>query len=83
MTKVLRVSPIYKCIGLCDADLLDNGTRHPNLVLMKIAGFLLDNHILFELILDPNADLKRYDYVFMSCVFTFTKLLFITYFAKL
>ena len=74
MTKVLRVSPIYKCIGLCDADLLDNGTRHPNLVLMKIAGFLLDNHILFELILDPNADLKRYDYVFMSCVFTFTKL---------
>ena len=53
--KASRVPPIYKCIGLCDADLLDNGTRHPNLVLMKIAGFLFDNHILFELILDPKA----------------------------
>lgn len=70
--KALRVSPIYRCIGLCDADLLDNGTRHPNLVLMKIAGFLSDNHILFELILDPKADLNRYEHVFMSRVFTFT-----------
>lgn len=26
-------------IGLVDADLLCNGTRHPNLVLMKLAGF--------------------------------------------
>ena len=45
--KPLKVPAMYKCIGLCDADLLDNGTRHPNLVLMKIAGFLFDNHILF------------------------------------
>ena len=29
---------IYK-IGLVDADLLNGGTRHPNLVLLKIAGF--------------------------------------------
>lgn len=72
--KSLRVSPVYRCIGLCDADLLDNGTRHPNLVLMKIAGFLSDNHILFELILDPKTDLNRYDHVFMSRVFTFTHL---------
>ena len=72
--KALRIPPIYKCIGLCDADLLDNGTRHPNLVLMKIAGFLSDNHILFELILDPKTDLNRYDHVFMSRVFTFTHL---------
>ena len=56
--KSLRVSPVYRCIGLCDADLLDNGTRHPNLVLMKIAGFLSDNHILFELILDPKTGLS-------------------------
>ena len=27
-------------IGLVDADLLDNGTRHPNLALLKIAGLL-------------------------------------------
>ncbi len=72
--KTLRVPKMYKCIGLCDADLLDNGTRHPNLVLMKIAGLLYDNHVLFELILDKNADLSRYDHIFMSRVFTFTRL---------
>ena len=72
--KALRVPPMYKCIGLCDADLLDNGTRHPNLVLMKIAGFLFDNNILFELILDPKANLDRYNHVFMSRVFTFIHL---------
>ena len=32
-----------KHIGLIDADLLDGGTRHPNLVLLKIAGYLKDN----------------------------------------
>ena len=32
----------YK-IGLVDADLLCNGTRHPNLALLKIAGYLRDN----------------------------------------
>ena len=34
-------------IGLVDADLLDGGTRHPNLALLKIAGFLHDNNIPF------------------------------------
>lgn len=71
--KVLRIPPVYKCIGLVDADLLDNGTRHPNLALLKIAGYLYDNNILFELVLDKNADISRYDEVFMSKVFTFTK----------
>ena len=28
-----------KTIGIIDADLLDNGTRHPNLALMKISGY--------------------------------------------
>ncbi len=60
-------------IGLVDADLLDNGTRHPNLTLLKIAGFLNDNHISFELILDADADISRYDEIYMSKVFTFTK----------
>ena len=60
--KALRIPPIYKCIGLCDADLLDNGTRHPNLVLMKIAGFLFDNHIPFELILEQKVHLDRYEH---------------------
>ena len=74
MINVLRVPPMYKCIGLVDADLLDNGTRHPNLTLLKIAGLLYDNHVLFELILDPKADISRYTIIYMSRVFTFTKL---------
>lgn len=61
-------------IGLVDADLLDNGTRHPNLVLLKIAGFLNDNHIPFELILDPKADISKYDRIYLSRVFSFTKM---------
>lgn len=61
-------------IGLVDADLLDNGTRHPNLVLLKLAGFFHDNGILFELILDPRANTSQYTRIYMSCVFTFTKL---------
>ena len=60
-------------IGLADADLLDNGTRHPNLVLLKIAGFLKDNNIEFELILDTEADTIKYSRIYLSKVFTFTK----------
>lgn len=65
---------MYKCIGLVDADLMDNGTRHPNLVLLKIAGFLYDNHIRFELITEDNINLSRYSHIYMSRVFTFTTL---------
>lgn len=65
---------MYKCIGLIDADLLDKGSRHPNLALLKIAGFLFDNHIPFELILDYNSDFHRYERIYLSKVFTFTKL---------
>ena len=61
-------------IGLVDADLLDGGTRHPNLALLKIAGFLFDNSIEFELIEDSNADISKYTRVYLSKVFTFTKL---------
>ena len=60
-------------IGLVDADLLDNGSRHPNLALLKIAGFLNDNGVDFELILDSNADISKYDEIYMSKVFTFSK----------
>ena len=61
-------------VGLVDADLLDNGTRHPNLVLLKIAGFLNDNHVPFHLILDSEEDISKYDRIFISRVFTFTSM---------
>lgn len=68
MAKALKT---YK-IGLVDADLLNGGTRHPNLVLMKIAGYLHDNNISFELLIEPNHSIVEYDYIYMSKVFTFT-----------
>ena len=61
-------------VGLIDADLLDHGTRHPNLALLKIAGFLNDNNILFNLIKDSNESSEKYDIIFLSKVFSFTKL---------
>ena len=61
-------------VGLVDADLLDNGTRHPNLVLLKIAGFLHDNSIPFHLILDQDEDISKYDRIFLSRVFSFTSM---------
>lgn len=61
-------------IGLVDADLLCNGTRHPNLALLKIAGYLRDNGIPYELIIDKNANINNYTRIYLSKVFTFTKL---------
>ena len=61
-------------IGLVDADLLCNGTRHPNLVLMKIAGFLHDNNVDFKLIIDQDEDISQYKYIYISRVFTFTQM---------
>jgi len=61
-------------IGLVDADLLCNGTRHPNLVLLKIAGFLHDNNVDFKLIIDQDEDISIYHIVYISRVFTYTKM---------
>ena len=61
-------------IGLVDADLLCNGTRHPNLVLMKLAGFFKDNGIEFKLIIDQDEDITPYKYIYVSRVFTFTQM---------
>lgn len=75
-------------IGLVDADLLCNGTRHPNLALLKIAGFFRDNGFIrktiemeplensctYELLTNESSfeSLKELDYIYISCVFTFT-----------
>lgn len=59
-------------VGLVDADLLNGGTRHPNLVLLKLAGFLNDNNVKFHLIIDNDEDVSRYNVIYMSKVFSFT-----------
>lgn len=74
-------------IGLVDADLLCNGTRHPNLALLKIAGYLKDNGFVrktennsfensntYELLTNESnfEDLKKLDHIYVSCVFSFT-----------
>ena len=61
-------------VGLVDADLLCGGTRHPNLALLKIAGFLKDNHVPFNLIIDQDVDLSIYKRIYISQVFSFTSL---------
>lgn len=72
----------YK-IGLVDADLLCNGTRHPNLALLKIAGYFRDNGFKrgaddendsYELITNYSnfENLQTYDFFYVSCVFSFT-----------
>lgn len=76
-----------KKIGIIDADLLDHGTRHPNLALMKISGYYKDpdqengcgEDCEVELILDqfPIDTLFSYDdcydLIFVSKVFSFSK----------
>lgn len=59
--------------GIVDVDLLDCGTRHPNLVLMKIAGYLRDNNISYKFIFNENENLEKYSYIYASKVFTFSK----------
>ncbi len=60
--------------GLVDADMIDNGTRHPNLALLKIAGYLRDHNIQYRLITDTNADITPFDHIYLSRVFSFTHL---------
>lgn len=74
-------------IGLVDADLLCNGTRHPNLALLKLAGYFRDNGFIrqeewllssflstYKLLTNESSlkDLLALDYIYVSCVFSFT-----------
>lgn len=74
-------------IGLIDADLLDHGTKHPNLVLLKISGFCknitLENGGKHDVRLICNyselqdgilLDQIDYDVIAISKVFKFTNL---------
>lgn len=66
-------------IAIVDADLLDGGTRHPNLVCLKLAGWYgmngqCDNVTLIE---DWDQILygsEKYDHIFIAKVFDFTKI---------
>lgn len=69
-------------VGVIDADLLDHGTRHPNLALMKISGYLQDHGHETSLLLENEVNscltyhdlLDRYDKIVISKVFDFSKL---------
>lgn len=60
-------------IGIIDADLLDNGTRHPNLALMKISGYYKSLGHEVKLLFDY-SNINEYDKVFISKVFSFTNI---------
>jgi len=60
-------------IGIVDADLMDNGTRHPNLALMKIAGYHIELGDVVNLIHNSYDHIKNYDKIYISKVFNFTK----------
>lgn len=59
-------------IGILDADLMDHGTRHPNLALMKISGYYKEQGHDVELIYHSYMDVYEYDEIYISKVFTFS-----------
>jgi hypothetical protein len=56
-------------IGLIDADLINGETRHPNLALMKMSGYLKENDKNVNL-LTNYKNLENHDRIFISKVFT-------------
>ena len=53
-------------IGIIDADLMDNGTRHPNLALMKISGYYKEKGHDVKLIYNSYMEIYEYDKKFFS-----------------
>ena len=67
-------------VGVIDADLLDNGTRHPNLALLKISGYckqfghdvkLINTYE--EITPQRKNPTKKFDLLVMSKVFKYTQ----------
>lgn len=59
-------------IGIIDADLIDNGTRHPNLALMKLSAY--NKKLGYQVdLLEDYDHIPEYDQVYISKVFTFTE----------
>lgn len=64
-----------KKIGIIDADLIDGGTKFPNLALMKISGYFKERGDSVELLSEVNPDLvTEYDEIYISKVFDYTEL---------
>ena len=63
-------------IGMIDVDLLDNGTRHPNLAQMKMSAYCKsENHEVKLLFKEEDLNnLEEYDLLIASKVFNFTKI---------
>lgn len=67
-----------KRIGIIDADLLDHGTRHPNLVCLKLSGWHKAHGDTVELITDYSdiampAKAKAFDHIYLAKVFDYTR----------
>jgi hypothetical protein len=68
-------------IALIDADLLDHGTRHPNLVIMKLSKYFKEkgNDVVLierieDLIHDNYAGVHEFGAIYISKVFDFTQI---------
>ena len=84
-TSTIVNSDVPLKIGIIDADLLDHGTKHPNLALLKISGFCksitLQNEqkhdvrliCSYDEISDVQSTIQEYDFIAISQVFKFTK----------
>lgn len=61
---------------MVDIDLLDNGTRHPNLAQMKMSAFCKKRKHIVNLVYSDEQlkALSEYDLILVSKVFTFTKI---------
>lgn len=61
-------------VGLIDADLIDGGTRHPNLALMKISKYCISNGCQARLLYseDDYDSLESFDAIIISKVFSFS-----------
>ncbi len=60
-------------IGIIDADLLDKGTNYPNLALMKISAYKKEQGHFVNLLQSYNQ-FFNFDHVYISKVFSFTKI---------
>lgn len=71
LLKFMSVRTLH--IGMVDADLLDNGTRHPNLAQMKMSAYCKTRGHHVKLLFG-DFDIEEFDLLIISKVFTFNNL---------